>query len=214
MLRKIYRDYIRKDLKLKILSLILASMLWFAVSFVGESRMGLSVRVIPEGLEKDFVVTKLQSDEVLVTVSGPVSLLKQIRGRDVRVVVNLSGVKEGRFVFTLEKKEIQVPQGIHVDEVKPDYVVVQVDRSIEKRLKTVVKLDDKMAATYKVKSWYPRYVTVEGPKAFLDPLNEIETLPVTGDFHHEEEETYVGLDTKGVALRSIRPDQIRVVVRR
>jgi YbbR domain-containing protein len=214
LLERIYRDYIRKNGKLKILSLILAGMLWFAVSFMGESKMSLSVRVSTENLERDLMVTKLQSDEVLVTVSGPVSILKQIRGRDVKVAVNLSGLRAGRFVFNLEKKDIQVPQGMHVDEVKPDYVEVQVDRTIEKRLRTVVKLDDKVAAMYKVKSWYPRYVTVEGPKAFLDTLNEMETLPVTGDYHHEEEETYTGLNTKGMVLRSVRPDQIRVVVRR
>ena len=209
-----YREYIRKDIKLKLLSLVLACMLWFAVSYVGESKISIPVKVPIESLDRDYMLGKLETDEVFVTVSGPVSILKQVRSRDIRLVLDLSKIAEGRHVVTLEKKDVEAPKGIHVDSIRPDYVVMEIDRAVEKQVKTVVRLEKKWSAIYKVKSWSPRYLTIEGPRGPVERLTALETLPVSGPFSKNEEELYVGLDTGGVVLRSIKPDMIRVVLRR
>jgi YbbR domain-containing protein len=210
----LYQEYIRKDIKLKLLSLLLAGMLWFAVSYVGESKMNMPVKVPVESLNRDYILGKLETDEIFVTVSGPVSILKQLRSRDVRLVLDLSTIKEGRHTISVEKKDIELPKGVQVDSIRPDYVVMEIDRVLEKQVRTVVRLEQKWSTIYKVKSWSPRYVNVEGPRTSLERLTALETLPVSGPFSKKEEELYVGFDTGGITLRSIKPDMIRVVVRR
>lgn len=211
---RFYREYIAKNLRLKILSVILASMFWFAVSYMGESKMSLSVRVSVDKPGPEYMIRKLEPDEVFVTISGPVSILKQIRARDIRLILNLSDIKEGRHVFNIGKQDVQVPKGIHVETVKPDYAIIEVDRVIEKRLRTVVRLADRWSTRYRIKSWYPHYVTVEGPRGSLEKLNTLDTLPADGSFRNEEEVLYVGLATKDLVVRSVKPDAIRVVIRR
>ena len=103
------RKYIFKDFKLKILSLMLALMLWFAVAYMGESRMSLSVRVSAENLGKDFLVSKMEPDEVLVTINGPVSILKSIRARDVKIPLDLANVKGGRQIYNLQRDSVVAP---------------------------------------------------------------------------------------------------------
>jgi YbbR domain-containing protein len=208
------RKYILKDFKLKILSLMLALMLWFAVAYMGESRMSLSVRVSAENLGKNFLVIKMEPDEVLVTISGPVSILKSIRARDVKIPLDLANVKGGRQVYNLQRDSVVAPKGIKVEEVKPDYVVIETDAIMEKRLKTIVKLDKKWMGMYVVKSWTPRYVIVEGSRDALKGIDSIATLPVDGSFLSEEEEVNVGLDIKDLAVRKLMPDDIWVILRR
>ena len=193
---------------------MLALMLWFAVSYMGESRMSLSVSVSAENLDRDWLVSKMDPDEVLVTVNGPVSILKGIRARDVKIPLDLANVKEGRQVYNLQRDNVFVPKGIKVEEVKPDYVVIETDSIMEKRLKTVVKLDKKWMGMYVVKSWTPRYVFVEGSRGDLKGIDSIATLPVDGNFLSEEEEVNVGLDIKDIVARKLIPDNIRVILRR
>ena len=209
-----FRKYILNDFKLKILSIMLAAMLWFAVSYMGESRMSISVRVSTENLGRDFIVSKMDPDEVLITVNGPVSILKDIRTRDVKVALDLSKVNEGRPVYNLQKDNVSVPKGIKVEEVKPDYIVVEIDRIVTKRLKTIVKLDKKWKGMYSIKSWDPRYVDVEGSGNSLKNRDYIETLPVDGSFLSNEEKVDVALDVKEIAVRKIKPDTVQVILRR
>jgi YbbR domain-containing protein len=208
------RRYITNDWKLKGLSLILAVVLWFAVSQVGESKMSVSVRILPENLGKDFMITNMDTDDVFVTMSGPVSILKNLRARDVRLSIDLTDVKGGRHAINIQKTDVAVPKGVQVEAVKPDNVVIDVERVMEKRLRTIVKLDKRWAGIYKVKSWYPQYITAEGSKESLEKLDSIDTVPVEGNFVADEEELDVALDTGGLSIRKLRPETIRVVVRR
>ncbi len=208
------RRHILNDFKLKVLSLALALMLWFAVAYMGESRMSIAVRVSAENLSKSLIVSKMDPDEVLVTMGGPISVLKGIRARDVRIPLDLRNVKEGRQVFNLNKDNVFRPEGLKVEALKPDYVVVETDGIVEKKLKTVVTLDKKWMGMYAVKSWEPRYVTVEGSRDTLKNKDSIATLPVDGNFLSEHEETDVGLDTKDMVVRKITPDYVRVILRR
>jgi YbbR domain-containing protein len=208
------KDYILKDVKLKALSLILATMLWFAISNIGESKMTISVPVVAENMGKEFTLEKIGADAVLVTINGPISILKNLRARDIKVAVDLSGMKEGTHVFSLAKNNVTAPKGIRVEEVRPDYMAVNIDRTVEKRLKVVVILDEKWADTYAIRSWHPQYVRGEGPSAALKDKDVIETAPVNGAFRHKEEEVDVPLASKGMGITKLKPETVRVRLRR
>ncbi|MCX5805662.1 MAG: CdaR family protein [Proteobacteria bacterium] len=206
--------YILKDFKLKTLSLVLASMLWLAVSYMGVSKMSISVRVSADKLSRDLIVSKMDTDEVLVTLNGPVSMLKDIRARDIGISLDLSNVKEGRYVYDLQKNNVRAPKGIQVEEVKPDYIVIEIDGTIEKTLKTIVKLEKKWIGMYSIKSWTPRYVNVEGSGNALKNIESIETIPVDGNFISVEETIDVPLDAKNLIIRKVKPDIVKVILRR
>jgi YbbR domain-containing protein len=208
------RKYIINDWKLKGLSLVLAVILWFAISHVGESKLSVSVPVLPANLEKDFMIKSMDNEDVLVMISGPVSVLKNLRPKDVKVPLDLGELKNGRHIVNIQKTDIVVPKGVEVEAVKPGYVVIEIERTLEKRLKTVVKLDNKWKALYSVKSWYPQYVTVEGPKVSIEKIEAIDTVPIDGNFMALEEELDVALDTKGLLIRKVRPETIRVIIRK
>jgi len=65
-----------------------------------------------------------------------------------------------------------------------------------------------------VKSWYPQYVTAEGPKVSMEKIETIETVPVDGNFMAVEEELDIALNTQGLIIRKLRPETIRVILRR
>ncbi|MCX8022336.1 MAG: CdaR family protein [Syntrophorhabdaceae bacterium] len=208
------KEAILKDAKLKILSFILAVMLWFAISYMGESKVVVPAKVVPKGLRKDLIITKIAPEEVPILIKGPASILKSLKNKDIQVLLDMSQLREGGHIYYLKRENILVPKEIKIEEIKSDYVAVETDRLIEKRLKVVVKLDRKWRGLYTVKTWEPLYVTVEGSRASLQGKDSIETFPVDDDFMAEEERVEVGLDGGNMAIKRIVPDKIRVTLRR
>ncbi|MDR2017880.1 MAG: hypothetical protein LBQ00_03240 [Syntrophobacterales bacterium] len=208
------RNHILKDYRLKALSLVLAAMFWVAISYIGESKMTVSVPVAMENIREDLIMEKIETDSVLVTIGGPISILKNLRARDIRVAISLSGAKGGTQVFELDKDNVTVPKGVKVEDVKPDYMVVEIGKAVEKRLRVVVKLDKRWAGIYGVGTWYPQYAVVEGSEEVLKDREVIETVPVNGDFKDKKEEIDVPLVTKGIFVRKIKPETVRVHLRR
>ena len=152
---------------------------------------------------------------MLVTLNGPVSILKTLRAHDIRAPLDLGRAREGRQVLAIRKNDIIVPTGLKIENVKPDYVVVEIDRIVEKQLRTVVKLDRKWAGVYQVSSWQPRYVRVEGPGELIDKSDVVETIPADGDFTHQRETLNVPLNLKPLEARKVRPaDTVQVVLKK
>ena len=206
--------YVIKDWKMKVLAIVIAATLWLVVTHLGESQMSVSVMVNTKGVGRDLMVKKIWPDYVLLDVSGPVSVLKDLKAHDMRVTLDLAGANKGDHVFNLQRGNVEITKGIKVDRIRPEHVAVKIDRMVDKRLKVNVRLDPKWQEMYKVKSYYPSYVNVEGSEDSLAEKTIIETLDIDGDFNGEEEWVDVALNTKDIEFKSLRPSKIRVLLRR
>jgi YbbR domain-containing protein len=208
------KKYILNDMKLKLLSLVLAVLLWFAVSYIGESKMSVSVPISTGNPGEAYMVTAIDSEGVLVTIDGPVSALKNMKARDIKVRIDLSDLKEGKHTFSLLKGDIQVPKGVQVEQIKPDSISIEIEPVIEKRLRTIVKLDKKWFGQYRVKSWNPTHIIAEGTKNSLADKTVIETQTVDGNFQEDEEEIIVPLNPGNMIVKRLRPSAVKVILRR
>jgi YbbR domain-containing protein len=214
MMKTLFERYVIKDWKLKLLSLGLAVMLWYTVFQIGEPKKDITVPLSVAHLPRSMVITKMDPERVFVTVSGRVSMLKDIKDRDVTAVISLNGSKEGETVFEISKSNVSVPKGIDIVDVKPGTVRVVVDRIIEKKLKVVPVLDKKWTGRYDVILASPQHVFAEGPRKVLEGATTVETLPANGDFRHVDETVNVGFNTEDLPHVKIRSDSARIVLRR
>lgn len=208
------RKYIISNARLKILSLLLACMLWFATTYLGESHVTMAIPVQLANLSRACITRTVDTKEVLVTLNGPLSLLKNIKPGDINLIIDLSKAKEGRQILTVRKSDIVVPKGIRVEEVRPDYVVLEVDRAVEKYLRIIVKLDEKLAKEYKVVSWSPQYVLVEAPKQLLEDRESVETIPINAESLNHGDTIEAPLNAKELCAKKVRPDAVKVVLKK
>jgi YbbR domain-containing protein len=208
------RNFIFREFRLKAFALLLAVIFWFSATYMGQSKMGFMVPISFYNIEKGEVITEIDRRNVLITVNGPPSILKNMKAEEIKVPVNLARVKEGRHVFSIGKGDVIVPPGLKVEDARPDYVVVELDKIVEKRLRVVVRLDKKWQGAYEVASWRPAYVYVEGPRESLQKKDVLETVPVSGNFTRQQEVLDVPLDAKSLEARRVVPETARVVLRR
>jgi len=211
---ELLKRYLLNNIKFKLLSVFLAVLFWFAVSYTGTTKMTLSIPVSLINLPENQIIKNIDPDQVLLSINGPVSIIKNLRAKDISVTLDLKNLKEGKNTLSLLKDNVLLPGGIKLEHIKPDYIHVDTDSLIEKRLKVVVRLDKKWSGIYRIKSWYPHYVNAEGAKESLNMKDHIETISVDGNFLEDEEEVYVGLNTKGLFIKKIKPEIIKVVLKR
>jgi YbbR domain-containing protein len=212
-IRELTKKYVLNELKLKILALAIAVLLWVSTTYIGESKIAMSVPVSFENLQRNMVVRESNTRNVFITMNGSLTVLKGLQAGDVKVPLDLARAREGRHILTIRKGDVMVPTGVKIEDLKPDYVVVEVDKIVEKRLRTVVKLDKKWAGIYEIASWYPHYVDVEGPRELLEKRDVLEVPPVEGNFVHPEEVVDIPL-TKSLEARRMKPETARVVLKR
>jgi hypothetical protein len=208
------RNLIFKEFRLKALALLLAVFFWFSATYMGQSKMGFMVPISFYNIEKGEVIRETDRRNILITVNGPPSILKNMKAEEIKVPVNLARVKEGRYVFSIGKGDVIVPPGLKVEDARPDYVVVELDKIVEKRLRVVVRLDKKWQGAYEVASWRPAYVYVEGPRESLQKKGVVETVPVSGNFTRQQEVLDVPLDAKSLEARRVVPETAHVVLRK
>jgi hypothetical protein len=208
------KGYLLNEIRLKVLALVLAVMLWVSMNYLGELKMGFSVPLTFSSVGRGMMVREADTKNVMVLVNGPLSVLKNLKAGDIRVNLNLSRAGEGRQIFTIRKGDVVAPLGVKIEDVKPDYVVVELDKVVEKRLRAVVELDKRWVSVYKVASWYPLYVDAEGPKELLESRTTLETLPVSGAFRQQEEVRDVPFDTRALPGVRVTPETARVILKR
>lgn len=208
------RNFVLDNWKLKLLSLLLATMLWFVVYLMGETKKEISVPVTTVNLRKDTVLMKMDSTTVDITLTGRVSVLRDVKANDIRVSLDLSRVQEGENIFNISKGNVQIPRGVQIDEIRPTSVKIDIDTVIEKRLKTSVRLSERLFGKYDVQSWSPAFVTVRGPRRIIEVETEVKTIPVNTDIKRQEETVNIPLDTEDLNACRVTPDVIRVTLRK
>jgi YbbR domain-containing protein len=126
------RDFIFHDFWLKLFSLVLAVLIWLAVhfasqkevsplSFPGEERKFSNLPVMVMFAAEDVRTFKVKPSEVEVTVQGDPKILKNLQGRDIRVIVDLTGIEAAHL---RKRVEISPPAGVTHTRVMPQEVEV------------------------------------------------------------------------------------------
>ena len=131
------RNLILKDLLLKLFSLTLAVSIWFTVSWAIQKEVSPAAALTSSTVERrtysnlPVVIMSSASDvrsfrvnpsEVEVTVEGAPKILQQLQSKDIKVIVDLTGVEAARDLT--KKIEVSTPAGVTHVRVAPQEVQV------------------------------------------------------------------------------------------
>ncbi|MGO8925430.1 MAG: hypothetical protein ACLQU3_00690 [Limisphaerales bacterium] len=122
------RHLFLEDFLLKLFSLLLAVVVWLIVTFASQKEAGMTPRVFSNlpirvlSSAEDVRGFKVSPDEVEVIVQGNVKTLQNLQSKDIRAVVDLTGVAAARDLH--KPVEVSVPQGVTFIRVEPEEVQV------------------------------------------------------------------------------------------
>jgi YbbR domain-containing protein len=201
---------------LKVLSVVIAVLLWLTVS--GEQPMVRSLRVPLEfqNQPNNLEITDVSPATVDVRVRGASGVLGHLAAGDVVAVVDLALARPGRRIFHLSPNQVTVPWGIEVLQVTPAELPLEFEQSESRSVPIVPNVDGRPADGYVVDkiSVEPPVVTVVGPKSAVAQLKEAmtEMVSVAGAERAVKERVAIGLQAPGVRLVSTKSAMVTVAV--
>lgn len=203
-------DHRESRLMLRLVSLMLAILIWFQMSGrVAESERILTRSYRPflefQTIPGEDIEPKSDYLMVGVTISGPDQVLQQLQEQDIRVEVPLNGLKAGsNHEVTLSPTYVILPKGLEklvkVERLNPPTVRVDLIQMTTKTLKVQAFPKGKPAENFsmvgEIRLSHP-VLKVRGPTKFVDKLDNLIT-----------EVDISGLDKTTTGTLQFRSDQL------
>ncbi len=176
-----FQRHVLHNFGLKVLSLVLATGLWFAIS-PDEQPAEVAVRapIVFERLPLDVEISSETIPEAQIRVRGPERVIRQLRSNDVHAELELADAKPGERTFDLTSQQISHPRDLTVVQVVPSQVHIAFDT----RLTREVEIHPRVTGNFltgeqitKVDVDPPR-ITITGPRHHVEIVDSATTDPV------------------------------------
>ncbi|MCX5889406.1 MAG: CdaR family protein [Deltaproteobacteria bacterium] len=196
---------------LKLLSLLLALALWFAVS--GEERTETSLHMALEfvNLPAKMVITGEIPAELQVRVIGPRSIVNKLFQTRLTQTIDMASYKSGPHTFYLGPNSFSFPRGVVVTRIQPNPLTLNLSPTISATLPIKPVLAGNPPEGYELVNakTRPDQVTVSGPLPELSDLKFIPTHPI--DLRRLTELTVTATDLDFKNLHLTLKDQIPIL---
>ncbi|HDK41501.1 MAG TPA: YbbR-like domain-containing protein [Nitrospirae bacterium] len=174
-----FNKFITTNPWLKLISLVLAIVLWLFVVSKGRTVVVMDVPVglrnMPAGLEL------VEGPETIsVYVEGRERLLKKLGKGDIRFVIDLNDVKEGDNLFSVSDADIELPKVFAVKKILPGTIKLTVEEKAVKNVPVRPIIVGLPANGYVVGGIRvsPGKIRINGPKSVIAKVYSIKTEPI------------------------------------
>jgi YbbR domain-containing protein len=159
------RPLVLQNMTLKLVSLALATLLWFVIAGEKTSEMGLTVPVELKNFPKDLELTGDAVNAVEVRLRASPSIIQSLGPGDVSAHVDLTGVQEGEHIVNLTGDSIRIPFGVKVVRINPSTLTLNLERTVQKMVPVRPRLLGRPAPGHEVAevTSAPPEVRVAGP---------------------------------------------------
>lgn len=202
----------RRDLVPKLVSLLLAVILW---AYIGSTKLAEVDYRIPVELKNapaGLVVSKQNLTSITLHMNGRKEDVANFNIKNVKAVVNLEGAREGmniRFPITLVKQEI--PESIRLN-LSRKYVTLDLGKRLVRRVPVEPVLGENiregMVAGQPVAR--PEYVTISGEEAAVKRVDSVKTEPLPAGAEAGKFDREVSIDRSDLRGIDTAPQTVRV----
>lgn len=168
------------NLPLKLLSIILASLVWLFVMSEERSERSYTVQVVVSRVPAGLVVLNEEDQFVEVRVSGPRGILNNLTDKAFVTSLDLAPYGRGELDVPIPREAVQAPKGVAISRIVPATIHVRLDAVVERKIPLLAVTQGRPAHGYEVKEvkLEPRSLPVTGPETLLDKITEIPTTPI------------------------------------
>ncbi|HEU4692328.1 MAG TPA: CdaR family protein, partial [Vicinamibacterales bacterium] len=205
-----------KYVGLKLVSLVLAALLWLLVS--GEQTVERALRIPLEftNLPTQLELVGQPPAVVDVRVRGSSGTLSRITAGELAAVLDVRTARRGDRLFHLTAEDVRVPFGVDVVQVTPASVSLTFEESLSKTVGVTARIEGEPAAGYAVGGVTvdPPAVAIFGPASALNGLTEAITEPISvdGASGPVTETVTIGVADPVVRLRAAQTARVTVSI--
>ncbi len=166
-----------------ILSFIFITGIWVIFTRGIDTLITLEVPVEYTNLKSDLEIYDTSVNTIRLDLSGSGTLLKSVKAENVKLTVDLSDRLSGINKCLISEKNISLPPGVFLKNIKPSYVEVILDKSVEKRVPVQIDWTGKLPENITISDVIiePPDVGIVGRSIVLQDVSTIYTEKVPLD---------------------------------
>jgi YbbR domain-containing protein len=209
------RRWVLHNFWLKLLSLLLATGLWLAIS-PDQQPAEVAVRVpiefqhVPPNLE----ISSVTIPEAQIRVRGPERLIRDLRSTDIHADLDLTDAQPGDRTFDLTSRQIRHQRELDVVQVVPG----QVHLSFDSRLTRDVEIHPRVTGNFLEGEQVakvlvdPEKITIMGPKHHVEMMDAATTDPVDASGTTTQATFVTNVYVADALVQVVQPTPVRVTV--
>ncbi|MGA8272775.1 MAG: CdaR family protein [Candidatus Sulfotelmatobacter sp.] len=210
------RRWVLHNFWLKILSLLLATGLWLAISPDQEPaevavRVPIEFRHVPPGLE----ISSTTIPEAQIRVRGPERLIRDLRSTDIHAELELADAHAGERTFDLTAQQIRHQRDLHVVQVVPGQVHLSFDMRLTRSdLKIHPRVIGNFATGEQIARVLvdPESITITGPRHHVEMVDAATTDPVDASGTTTTATFVTNVYVADPLVQVVQPTPVRVTV--
>jgi YbbR domain-containing protein len=176
-----FKRYVFDNFALKLLSLLLATGLWFLISPDEQpAEVALRAPIVFQNVPAQLEISSEMIPEAQIRVRGPERTIRQLQASEVHAEIDLAGAKPGERTYDLTSQQVRHPHDILVVQVVPS----QLHLSFDTRLTREVEIHPRVTGSFadgeqivKVDADPPR-IRITGPRHHVEKVDAATTDPV------------------------------------
>ena len=174
------REHVFHNFGLKVVSVIAAVLLWFAVAREPVAEVAIRVPVEFHNSPEQLEINTESIPEVQVRVRGPVRDVRELSPSEVHAVIDLAQARAGERTYDLSPQRIHVPEGIEVVQAVPSQMRLSLDERATRKVDIKPRVIGTFAAGYRIEKVAvdPTTVTITGPSQHVKDVEAAVTDPV------------------------------------
>jgi YbbR domain-containing protein len=173
------RQLFTQNLGWKLLSLLLAVVLWLAIAREPEVATSLSVPVEFKNMRDDLDISGSLPDRVHLEVRGASGLLSSDNLSAVAVVLDLSDAQAGERTYSIRGRNLNLPSGVVFYRAVPSQLTLRFDQLAVKN-EPVQPVFVNRPASYRIASqeFSPAQVRIRGSQDRVQTITQVKTDPI------------------------------------
>ncbi len=176
-----FNRYVLHNFGLKLLSLALATGIWFLISPQEQpAEVALRAPVVFAHVPPHLEISSESIPEAQIRVRGPERVIRQLQPSEVHAEIDLSDAKSGERTFDLTSGQVRHPSDVTVVQVLPS----QLHLAFDTRLTRDVEIHPRVTGIFadgeqivKVEA-DPSRITITGPRHHVERIDAATTDPI------------------------------------
>jgi hypothetical protein len=209
------RQLLLENLTLKVISLILAFLLWMQIA--GQQTVQRTVAVPLEfiNMPSELVITNDYPKEVSVLISKPSSV--QMDERRLAAVIDLRGYSPGSEVVPLTETSIRnLPSGVKIESIEQRRIRLQLERTMTKLVRIEPEIVGEIATGFEISSvrTVPEEIRISGPESRIARISTAETasIDVAGRQVSFSQNVYLDLEDPSLQIKGLKSVDVLVTI--
>jgi YbbR domain-containing protein len=177
----IFRRYVLHNFALKVLSLLLATGMWFLISR-DEQPAEVAVRapIVFQHVPGQLEISTEAIPEAQIRVRGPERIIRQLKGNEVQAEIDLANVKAGDRTFDLTSQLVRHPREVSIGEIVPSQLHLSFDTRVTRQVEVHPRVTGVFATGEQIVQVHaePASITITGPRHHVETIDAATTDPI------------------------------------